>query len=274
MNQMEKALSLMKNKEFIKAGKLYDELSVSLKDSSSKILMLFNAGVSYKEAGKCNKAILRQRSVLDHSLKIPELKARSLLELSYIYECLGNNEMTLLILKDLKKFREALPLDWNQILYPARLALAFARMDDKKSADEYNSLSLKKVLDYRKIFSKDTQLTDYISRIFYLMGRSYVKKENIKADSFLSAFFYHQLFLLQSLFLKDKIWSKMAENELNLLFDKLSFSLTQLPKKEKEKYKKIITKALKAGKALAEKEKSTKWINFYNKKYKTVLKFL
>ena len=272
IEQMEQALSLMQKKEFIKAGKLYDQLSVHLKDTSAKMLMLFNAGVSYKEAGECEKALLRQRSVLDHSFKIPDFKSRSLLELSSIYECLGKNEMTFLTLKDLEKFRKALPWDWNHVLYPARLSLAFARLGNSDQANKYKSISLKKILEYKKTFQTEKEIQEQISRIFYLMGRSYVKKEHLKAPAFISAFFYHQLFLLQAVFLKDKTWSKMAEKELNALFDQMAFAVSQL--KEKHKYKNSLKIALKAGTKLAEKEKSKKWTAFYNKKSRLILTLL
>ena len=262
----------MKKKDFIKAGALYDQLSVSLKDTSAKILMLFNAGVSYKEAGECEKALSRQRSTLDHSLRKPDFKSRTLLELSYIYECLGNSKMTLLTLKDLEKFRKSLPWEWNHILYPARMSLAFARRGDKKQANQYKSLSFEKILEYKKTFTKEKELQEQISRIFYLMGRSYVKTDHLKTPDFLQAFLYHQVFILQALFLKDKTWTKMAETELNLLFDKLIFAVSQL--KEKNKYKEEIKSALKTGQVLIEKEKSKKWQIFYNKKSRSVLNLL
>ncbi|MDE0092660.1 MAG: hypothetical protein OXN83_05205 [Oligoflexia bacterium] len=272
MEQMEQALSLMKKKDFIKAGALYDQLSVSLKDSSTKILMLFNAGVSYKEAGECKKALSRQRSVLDHSLKIPDFKSRALLELSYIYECLDKPEMTLLTLKDLEKFRTALPWAWNHILYPARLSIAFSRLGNKSQADKYKSRSLEKILEYKRNFTTEKDIQEKVSQIFYLMGRSYVKKDHLKAPTLLQSFFYHQLFLLQSLFLKDKIWSKLAEQELNLLFNKLTLALSQT--KEKEKYTEHITEALKTGKIMIEKEKQKKWTAFYNKKSQLIVNLL
>ena len=272
IKQMEQALSLMKQKEFIKAGSLYDKLSVSLKDSSAKTLMLFNSGVSYKEAGECRKALLRQKSVIDHSLKIPDFKSRSLLELSYIHECLGDMEMSLLTLKDLENFRKALPWDWNHILYPARLSLAYAGMSEKAQAEKYKSLSLKNILKHKQTISTEIEMQKRISQMFYLMGRSYVKTDHLKAPAFLQAFFYHQLFLLQAVFLKDKTWSKMAEKELILLFDKLIFAVSQI--KNKTQYKADIKKSLNAGKLLVEKEKSKKWINFYDKKSRSILKQL
>ena len=272
IKQMELALSLMKQKEFIKAGSLYDQLSVSLKTPSIKTLMLFNAGIAYKEAKECEKAFLRQKSTLDQSLKMSEFKSRALLELSYIYECLGKVEMSLLALKDLEKFRTALPWSWNHILYPARLSLAFASMGNKLKADEYKSISLKNILEYKQKLSTKTEIQNNISQIFYLMGRSYMTKNHLKASAFLQSFFYHQLFLLQALFLQDKKWSKVAEKELDLLFDKLIFSISQI--KDKAQHEKDIKTALKTGKIFVEKEKSKKWINFYNKKSSSILKLI
>ena len=43
-----------------------------------------------------------------------------------------------------------------------------------------------------------------MSRTFYLMGRSYIKKEHLNAEAFFNSFSYHQLYLLQSLLLKDE----------------------------------------------------------------------
>ena len=269
---MEQALSLLKEKDFLKAGVTYDRLALSLKDNSAKILMLFNAGISYKSAGECEKALLRQRSALDLSLKIPNFRARTLLELSYIYECLGKTELALLSLKDLEKNRSALPWSWNYILYPARMSIAFAQIGDTKQADKYKSISLKKILEYKQTFTKEEEMKASISQIFYLMGRSYVQTKHIKASAFGPSFFYHQLFLLQALFLKDKTWSKLAEKELNSLFDKLFFTLSQA--KDKKPYKETIQTALKTGKTLIEKEKSKKWIAFYNKKSNLILNLL
>ena len=272
ITEMEQALSLLKEKEFSKAGLIYDRLALSLKENSAKTLMLFNAGVSYKENRECEKALLRQRSALDLSLKIPDFRARSLLELSYIYECLGKAELALISLKDLQKNRSALPWSWNHILYPARMSLAFARLGDIKQADKYKSMSLQKILEYKQTFKDDKKMKENISEIFYLMGRSYVQIKNIKAPAFGQSFFYHQLFLLQALFLEDKTWSPLAKKELNLLFDKLIIALPYL--KDKKTYKENIQTTLKTGKTLIEKEKNKKWLAFYNKKSNLILKLL
>ena len=272
MNQMDQALSLMQNKEFLNSAKIYDELSQNLKNSKARSLMLFNAGSAYKEAGLCKKALIRYRRLLDRSLKDPSFKARALMEISCIYECLGDAELAFLSLEDAKTSRSFLPWSLNQIVYPARLAIAHARMGQISEAEHHKSLSLTNILQSRTAFSSEKELNERAARMFYLMGRSYIQKKHLKPEVFFKAFPYHQLFLLQSLFLKEKIWSKLAEEELNLLFDKLLFAVQNT--KDKQKYKKLLTKTIKDARILIKKEKSKKLESFYSKRTRQILNLL
>ena len=262
----------MQNKDFLNSAKIYDGLSQSLKNSKSRSLMLFNAGSAYKEAGLCRKALLRYRKLLDRSLKDHSFKARALMEISYIYECLGDAELAFLSLKDAKKSRSFLPWSLNHIVYPARLAIAQARRGQISQAEHYKSLSLANILRGRTAFSSEKELNEQIARMFYLMGRAYIQKKHLKPEVFFKAFPYHQLFLLQSLFLKEKVWSKLAEEELNLLFDKLLFAVKN--SKDKQKYKKLLTKSIEDAQTLIKREKSKKLNNFYSKRTQPILNLL
>ena len=272
MGQMNQALFFMKNKDFLNGAGIYDELADTLTDPSSKILMLFNAGVAYKEAGQCKKALSRYRKLLDHSFKILPFKARGLMEISYIYECLGDRDLAFLSLKDAEKLHASLPWDLKQMVYPARLAIAHARLGQMAKAEYYKTLSLTQVLQSKTVFSSEDELNERVSRIFYLMGRSYIKKEYLQPEAFFKAFSYHQLFLLQSLFLKNKTWSHLSKKELDRLFDKLIFAISHF--KGKQKYKKLLVQTIKEAQILIKNEKSKQWENFYSKKSKPVLNLL
>lgn len=272
MNQMDQALLLMKNKDFENAAKIYDELAGSLTDPSSKILMLFNAGTAYKESGQCKKALTRLRTLLDHSLKYPMFKSRGLIEISYVYECLGNTDLAFISLKDAQKFRSSLPWDLNHVVYPARLTVTYARLGQISKAEHYKSLALTRILQAKSSFSSEKELNERVSRMFYLMGRSYVKKEHIHPESFFRAFPYYQIFLLQSLFLKDKTWSNLSRQNLNILLDQLFYTLSNL--KDIQKYKKSITQSIEEGRILIKKEHSKEWNFFYHKKSKPILTLL
>ena len=272
MDQMDQALMFMKNKEFLKGAWIYDELAHTLTDSSSKILMLFNSGSAYKEAGQCKKALVRFRELLDRSLKSLPFKARGLMEISYVYECLGRTDLAFVSLKDVQKFRSSLPWVLNQIVYPARLSIAYARLGQSSKTEHYKSLALTRILQSKTAFFSEKELNERVSRMFYLMGRSYVQKDHIQPEAFFKVFPHHQLFLLQSIFLKDETWSTLSQQELNLLFDKLNFALSQF--KNKQKYKKLLTQAIEEAHKLIQNEQSKKWESFYYKKSQTVLKLL
>lgn len=271
VQKLELAFKLVEKKQFIKAGKLYDSLSLSLKDSSAEILSLYNAGLAYKSARDCEKALLRFRAVLDRSFKdFKDFQARALLEISFVYECLGQSDLSVSSLKDLEKNLKFLPFYVQKIIYPARLSLAWARLGELHLAEAYKSLSLNQILEYKKNSQPEVEVKREISRLFYLMGKSYVKKKYLKAENFIPSFVYHQVFLLQSLFLKDETWSPQAREELNRLFDRLIFALSQT--ENKQLYKKRIEGSLKIGSSLVKQEKSKEWESFYDKKSKLVVK--
>ena len=272
VKKMDQAFALLKSRDFLNAGRIYDELAFSLTHPPSRVLMLFNAGVAYKSAGQCQKALLRFRKLLDQSLKNPSFKSRALLEISYTYQCLGKIESAFLSLTDLAKVRLSLPWELHQVVYPARLAIAYAQLGKRSQAEQSKSLVLARIIQSKTAFSSEKELNERMSRMFYLMGKSYMQKDHIQAVAFFKSFSYHQLFLLQSLFLDDKTWSRLSQEELTLLFDKLVFSLSHF--KDKDKYKEFLLKSMEEGRALVQNEKSEKWKRFYAKISQPVLKLL
>lgn len=272
IHQMDQAFLFMKNKDFLKGAQIYDSLAHNLKDNSSKALMLFNSGVAYKSAGQCRKALARLRKLLDVSLKKSSFKARGLLEISYTYECLGDRDLAFFSLKDIEKIHSFLPWGLRKTVYPARLAIAHARLGQLSQAEHYKSLSLAEILQSRGLFSSENELNEQLSRLFYLMGRSYVRKEHILPEAFLQSFPYHQLFLLQSLFLKNKTWSDLSKKELDSLFNKLDYALSKV--KNKEKHKKSLIQSIDSARQLIKRENFKQWENFYSKRSKSILKLL
>ena len=104
------------------------------------------------------------------------------------------------------------------------------------------------------------------------MGRSYAKKDHLPPSAFLRAFPYHQLFLLQALFIPVENKDKLAKKELDLLFDKLFFTISKL--KNKAKYKGPITEALLFANAWIQRENLKQLEVFYSQKSKKAIKLL
>ena len=270
MLKMDQAFTFMQNKEYIKAAQIYDQLAGVLKKPSTKILMFFNAGVAYKEAGSCEKSLIRFRQLLDRSLKSLVFKARGLIEISYVYECLAQYDKAYLSLKAAQKVSSYLPKDVFFMVYPARLAIAYARRGKLAQATSYQSLALENVLKFKNQLSSQKELNKRMSRIFYIMGRSYEQKKKLfSRKSFFKAFAYHQLFTLQSLFLKDKVFSPIAKKELALLLDKLEFALSKV--EDPKKYKNLIS-AINSAQQLIDRENNKQWSEFYSQKTQNLLK--
>ena len=244
-------MQLMVKEDFLGAAKLFDSLisSQSVKNQDIQMMSFYNAGLAYKRAGDCERSLSRFRSVLDRSLKrFKEFQAISLLEISTVYECLGHNNQSLSSLKDLEGKLRYLNVSFQQVLYPARLSLAWAKQGNREKANRYQSLALDQLSNYRKSL-REEELEKELARLFYLMGKSYVKKRYLQAESFVSSFLYHQLFLLQALVLKESHWSRVAKAELDKLFNYLEFVILQ----DKTKYKASIKEAMSVGLAFVTK---------------------
>ena len=117
-------------------------------------------------------------------------------------------------------------------------------------------------------YSSEEAIKKELSRVFYNMGRVYTKKEHLKPKAFLSAFPYHQLYLLQSLFLQDDFWSTKAKETLAEAFEMLQLSLKE--KRMKTQFKDYILLSLQEGELLVKKENKPELKSFYSKLFKKV----
>ena len=269
--KIEQAFQWMGSEHFSKAAQIYDSLAMSSKDPDIRILALYNAGLAYKSIRICDTSLSRFRSVLADSFKKKQdYQAISLLEISLVYECLGQEDSSLSSLKDLEKKLNFLD-NSQQIIYLARLSLAWSKQGNFTKAKEFQSLALAQTLKFEKGLKKSDS-KEKLSRLFYLMGKSYVKKEHLVADAFINSFFYHQVFLLQSLFIQHEKWSVQAHKNLDQLFKKLILALNKT--ENKKKYKKSVEESLALGSSLIKNENKKSWINYYKVKSQKVQKLL
>lgn len=262
---MTRALELVRSGEFLKAARLYDQLAREQRGKPSEVVFLFNGGSSYREGEDCARSVQRYQRLLDRSFKEPLFKARGLVEISYSYECLGNIKAGYLALSDANSLRGHLPKNFQRAIYPARLSLAHARFQQFDKADSYQSLALNGILQLKMEYPSEEALKKGLSRIFYDMGRVHLGQSvHLKPEAFISAFPYHQLYLLQALFLWDDFWSGRAKKELMEAFKNLHLSFIR-EKSLKVQYKDYILLSLKEGQVLVEKEKSPGLKSFYIK---------
>ncbi|MGI9549546.1 MAG: hypothetical protein ACR2M7_06210 [Bdellovibrionales bacterium] len=275
LQQMDQALIYVRNKDFKKAVHIYDQLIKELKDKPVEAVMLFNSGSNYRFLGNCERSIFRYRRMLERSMRQLPLKSRGLIEISYSYECLGDFKAAFVSLKDAENLKKYLPLEINQVIYPARLSLAYARFGKTNQANQYKEEAFKNILYFKNRYKDPKDMSENISRIFYVMGQSYLSKKLLAenkqlASYFLQAFPYHQTYLLQSLFVGHKKWSYKSQQEIQSLFDKLRLALLSSSPKVKKTFKKQLQDSLKEGRAMVEREGSLKWQAFYQQQTKKI----
>lgn len=271
-NVMDKALEFVRSGEFLKAASLYDNLAQELRGKPAEIVFLFNGGSSYRGGGDCESSVKRYQRLLDKSFDKSLFKARGLLEISYSYECLGDIKAAFLSLSDISSFRNHLPKEIQIAVYPARLSLAYARFQQFDKANGYQALALNGILQLKMGHFSEESIKKDLSRVFYNMGQIYLKETHLKTKAFLSAFPYHQLYLLQSVFLQDDFWSQKSKKELSRVFEILQLALKK--KRPETQFKKYIRLSLKEGQLLVEKEKTPDLKSFYLKLSKDTLSLL
>ena len=69
LEAMDHALEHVKSRKFLEAAAIYDDLARQLKGRPPEIMMLFNAGGNYREAGRCDLSVSRFQRLLERSLK-------------------------------------------------------------------------------------------------------------------------------------------------------------------------------------------------------------
>ena len=180
----------------------------------------------------------------------------------------GKTRLSFLSLKDAAAFRNYLPPDFQRAVYPARLGIVHAAMEKPQRSTRYQSLALNGILRLKRQYTSEKDLSENLSRLFYFMGRSYALKSRLDPGPFILSFPHHQLYLLQSIFLKDKTWSARSEKELSLVFEKLSRALTSPGLRKK--YKNHVLTALEKGEILSQNETDSLFIVSYKAKTKKI----
>ena len=268
IQQLEIASALMEKRDFKGAAEVYKELSQTLKDKDSKQLMSFNEAVAYKEAGDCDKALKPLRKILDRSLRYKEFKARILMEISQVYECLSHFDLAIMSLKSAEKIRDHLPLDLRAMVFPARMGSSLARQGDFKKAEIYKEQAVKVSLQLGSSFASEKAYRQFLARVFFIMGRSFDKKETLKSKEFLRAFPYYQIFLLQSLFLRDKLYYSLSLQELKKILDLTHHALSHVKDQD---LRASLKESMETAIQFIEKERQPKLLQFYKKQSEKVL---
>ena len=257
----EKAFHDLGRKKYHSVIPVFQKLANKYHKQDLEWAALYNLASAYKEIKQCEKAEKIYRKLLPKTKKHIHLKSRIYLSLSYVYECLGQMEQSLIALKEGLPYIRHLESDLRLIEYPARLALAYMRMSEDQTGMQLQKEVYRNLENTKKSFRVSSAADENFARYFYTIGKSHVKPEFVQLDTFLKIFPYHQTYLTQSLLLQDGKWSIKAEKELGDLYRKMWRGLKK--QNNKKKYTASVKKALKQLKDISEKSKNKKMKNIY-----------
>ena len=257
----EKAFQDLGAKNYTAVIPVFEKLSRKYQKTDLEWAALYNLSSAYKEIGKCEKAEKILRKLIPKAKKQIHLQPRIYLSLSYVYECLGQPESALIALKEGTKYIRLLTEDMRLVEYPARLSLAYIRVGENKTGLKIQKQVYQNLETVKKKFRISSAADENFARYFYIIGRSHIQTNHIKLHNFLQMFLYYQVYLTQSLLLKDGKWSAQAEQELGRLYRKM---WTVLKKQtQKNKYKNQVIKILNQLKDIAKNAKNKKLSSIY-----------
>ena len=235
---------------------VFQKLSNKYRGQDLEWAALYNLASAYKELNQCEKAEKIYQRLLPKTQKHIHLKPRIYLSLAYVYECLGQMEQNLIALKEGIKYAHHLTPDIRLIEYPARLALAYIRMNEDKIGLQMQKVVYQNLESTKKIFRISSAADKNFSRYFYAIGRSHVSINHVHLSIFLKIFPYYQTYLTQSILLQAGKWSVKAEKELGDLYRKLWANLKK--QKSKKKYYAPVKKIITQLKDIAQESKNKK----------------
>ena len=222
---------------------------------------LYNLASAYKELNQCQKALSIYQFFPDKVKQTPQLLPRVFLNQAYAYECLGQSTKTLMALKEGLQHSHYLSDEMKLVEYPARLSLAYFRMNEPKTGKQIQQKMYDNLEVLKKSFRITSAANENFARYFYIIGRSHVLPGAVQLKTFLRVMPYYQMYLSQSILLFSKQWSIKAEAELGSLYKKLWSSLKQ--KKNKTLYKAEVKKILAEFRNIVRSGKNEKLLNIY-----------
>src|SRR5262249_40470130 len=135
-SRMEDGMKALQRSDFSTAANAFDRMLVQKPASEFDLIVLYNDGVAHEGLGECKRASELYRKAITgaSALRLARVEAESYYRLSLAYECLGDDQKTIVSLLDTKKRSKNLAPEIANAELPARLAVAYARIGQRDKA--------------------------------------------------------------------------------------------------------------------------------------------
>ncbi|MCC7405297.1 MAG: tetratricopeptide repeat protein [Bdellovibrionales bacterium] len=213
----ERGMAHLERNEFRLALKEFD---AALQDNASSefyLVTLFNKGAALEGLERCSEATnVYRQSLRLASKRFPRIEAHSLFRLAYTYECMGDVPKQIASLRDALRRKKFLYREISEAELPARLASAYARTGDLKSAEKYFEMAQKGLVQVHSDEGDPSRKKELLARTLYFMGRMQPKAEKVSelSEAYIGSLKYLQGYLLKSSEMDSKDWSLRAADNL------------------------------------------------------------
>jgi len=217
------AVLLLDREEYKASIKKFNYLLKQHPTTSMQFFILFNMGVAYEGMGHCGSAANRYRKIVSNQKGTNEaLKARSLLRLSYTYECLKKDTLVVATLHDAIKKEKHLSKEVALAEIPARLAAAYSRLGNSVEAKRYFKKAQQGLKVINRTTRNKTEKKDLLAKTYYFMGDlRTVEIKGIDDTRFVEHLKSLQTYLLRSVELNVPKWSTLSANQILDAYDSI-----------------------------------------------------
>lgn len=231
LRRFEEANKLLDSGEAGRAAVVYDQLTVENPASPFDLVVLYNAGVAHLQSGNCPVAGERFRRLIRlASQKDNNLKGRSMLYMSDVYACLGEDNKAITILIEIYRGRTGLPVEKTKAEIPAKLAAAYARIGNNKEAAKYFLVAEKGLTQIQGQFLNSKERRAILARTLYAMGHMpQVNTRSMSSADYFITVQSLQKYLYKAVEYNDDDWSRLAADKIIEAYDRVWTYIDHVP---------------------------------------------
>ncbi len=220
VDQYEAGMSALENEDYAQAAQIFSDILRRYPGSQFDLVLTYNLAAAQEGLRDCEPArqnyLTAARSARSRNARI---EALSFYRLSYVYECLGQEQRVIASLLDARNRGEALPDEVRLTEIPARLAVTYARIGEIEIAEQYFREADQGIQQLIARASNQKELADQLARTLYHMGRmSLGNREHVDlpaAKEDLTTLSHLQKYLLRSVELSIRPWSDLAATNID-----------------------------------------------------------
>ena len=221
IKQFNNANKILDDGRYAEAAKAYDSITLNDPVGQLDLIIIYNAGLAYYQAGDCKTAGERLRGVVRLAGNMaPPIKYRALMQLADVYTCLGDNAKTITTLIEASGGRQVLPPDIVLAEIPARLAGAYARVGNAREAKRYYQKAERGLDELSATLDRRRDRVPEIAQILIGMGNMQeLKPRSLKSEQYLASLRALQKYLFKAVELNVPNSSQAAADQIAQAYD-------------------------------------------------------